>query len=70
MSPVPDPNAWAVDALTVSWENLDMYVFPSVVTGQGGQQIIRPSLQEGEGPRLPPLRPGFDPCDGLKWESW
>ena len=20
--------------------------------------------------RLPPLRPGFDPRDGLKWESW
>ena len=30
VSPVPDPNAWAVDALTVSWENLDMYVFPPV----------------------------------------
>ena len=30
VSPMPDPNAWAVDALTVSWENLDMYVFPPV----------------------------------------
>ena len=30
VSPVPDPNAWAVDALTVSWENLDMYAFPPV----------------------------------------
>ena len=30
VSPVPDPNAWAVDALTVNWENLDMYVFPPV----------------------------------------
>ena len=30
VSPVPDPNAWAVDALTVSWDNLDMYVFPPV----------------------------------------
>ena len=30
VSPVPDPSAWAVDALTVSWENLDMYVFPPV----------------------------------------
>ena len=28
--PVPDPNAWAVDALTVSWEALDMYGFPPV----------------------------------------
>ena len=30
VSPVPDPNAWAVDALTVSWENRDMYAFPPV----------------------------------------
>ena len=30
LSPVPDPNAWEVDALTVSWENLDMYAFPPV----------------------------------------
>ena len=30
VSPVPDPNAWAVDALTVSWEILDMYAFPPV----------------------------------------
>ena len=31
VSPVPDPNAWAVDALTVSWENLDMYAFPPLL---------------------------------------
>ena len=30
VSPVPDPNAWAVDTLTVSWENLDMYAFSPV----------------------------------------
>ena len=30
VSPVLDPNVWAVDALTVSWENLDMYAFPPV----------------------------------------
>ena len=30
VSPVPDPNVWAVDVLTVSWENLDMYAFPPV----------------------------------------
>ena len=30
VSPVPDSNAWAVDALTVSWEDLDMYAFPPV----------------------------------------
>ena len=30
VSPVPDPQAWAVDALTVPWENLDLYAFPPV----------------------------------------
>ena len=28
MSPVPDLQAWAVDALSLSWENLDPYAFP------------------------------------------
>ena len=28
VSPVPDPQAWAVDALNLSWENLDPYAFP------------------------------------------
>ena len=28
VSPVPDPNAWAVDSLSLSWENLDPYAFP------------------------------------------
>ena len=28
MSPVPDPLAIAVDALALSWENLDAYAFP------------------------------------------
>ena len=46
VSPVPDPNAWAVDALTVSWENLDLS--PSVVTRQGGQQTVRSSVQESD----------------------
>ena len=30
VSPIPDPKAWSVDALTLSWENLDMYLFPPV----------------------------------------
>ena len=30
VSPVPDPAAWAVDALSLSWGNLDMYAFPPV----------------------------------------
>ena len=28
VSPVPDPQAWAVDALSLSWEDLDPYAFP------------------------------------------
>ena len=28
VSPVPDPQAWAVDALSLSWEVLDPYAFP------------------------------------------
>ena len=28
VSPVPDPQAWAVSALSLSWEDLDPYAFP------------------------------------------
>ena len=30
VSPVPDPLAWAVDALSLPWEDLDPYAFPLV----------------------------------------
>ena len=30
ISPVPDPTAWAVDALSPPWESLDVYTFPPV----------------------------------------
>ena len=30
VSPVPDPKAWAVDLLNLSWEDLDLYAFPPV----------------------------------------
>ena len=30
MAPVPDQTAWAVDALSLPWENLDVYAFPPV----------------------------------------
>ena len=30
VSPVPDPKVWAVDALSLSWEDLDLYAFPPV----------------------------------------
>jgi hypothetical protein len=28
VSPVPDPQAWVVDAFSLSWEGLDVYAFP------------------------------------------
>ena len=31
VSPVPDPQAWTVDALSLSWEDLDPYAFPPAV---------------------------------------
>ena len=35
MSLVPDPQAWAVDALSLSWENLDPYAFlPAAILGK------------------------------------
>ena len=30
VSPVPDPTAWAVDALSLPWGNLDVFAFPLV----------------------------------------
>ena len=30
VSPVPDPQAWQVDALSINWEELDAYAFPPV----------------------------------------
>ena len=30
VSPVPDPTAWAVDALSLPWESLEVYAFPPV----------------------------------------
>ena len=30
VSPVPDPQAWAIDALALSWRGLDAYAFPPI----------------------------------------
>ena len=30
VSPVPNPKAWAMYALSLSWENLDLYAFPPI----------------------------------------
>ena len=49
VSPVPDQTAWAVDALSLPWENLDVYAFPPVtllnkvvskVIDQGCQRMV------------------------------
>ena len=38
VSPVPDPRATAVDALSLSWEDLDAYAFPpTAILGSGGE---------------------------------
>ena len=35
VSPVPDPQAWAVDALSLSWEYMDPYAFhPAAILGK------------------------------------
>ena len=37
---VPEPQAWAVDVLSLSWEGLDPYAFPPVeIFGQNGGEV-------------------------------
>ena len=31
VSPIPDPQAWAVDALNIPWENLVAYAYPPTI---------------------------------------
>ena len=46
-SPVPDPEAWAIDALSIPWEGLDAYAFPPFpILGK----VLRKAREEG--PRL------------------
>ena len=44
VSPVPDQTAWAVDAMSLSWENLDVYAFPPVSLLN---QVISKVMDEG-----------------------
>ena len=49
VSPVPDPQAWAVGALSLSWEGLDPYAFPpaaqhALVLGSSGNVQSDPSV--------------------------
>ena len=49
VSPVPDPNAWAVDALNSLLGELGhVRLSPSILTGQSGQQTVRSSVQESD----------------------
>ena len=55
VSPVPDPTAWAVDALSPPWENLDVYTFPPVsLLGH----IISKVMDQGC-PRMVLIAPGW-----------
>ena len=47
MSPVPDPLAWAVNALCLIWEDLDTYAFPSSShPGKSGGEAAGLPMQE------------------------
>ena len=41
VSPVPDPQAWAVDALSLSWEDLDPYAFTGLPLQQDNSDCPR-----------------------------
>ena len=49
VSPIPDPNAWAVDrSNSLLGELGHVCLSPSIVTGQSGQQTVRSSVQESD----------------------
>ena len=41
VSPVPDPQAWAVEAISLSWEDLNPYAFPPVVIFDKGVEKLQ-----------------------------
>ena len=41
VSPVPDPQSWAVDALSLSWDGLDPYAFPpAAILGKVVEKLL------------------------------
>ena len=61
VSPVPDPQAWAVDALSLSWENLDPYAFPpAAILGK-----VVEKLQDYPCKRIILIAPGGPTCPGF-----
>ena len=50
---VPDPKAWAMDALTLSWEDLDLYGFsPSSPPDKCSDKGSQPSVQKDDNSNL------------------
>ena len=47
VSPVPDPQAWAVDALSLSWEGLDPYTFHQQPSWEKWWKSYRTTLTTG-----------------------
>ena len=46
VSPIPDPQAWAVDALNISWKNMIGYTFPPhSTTTKSGPKVTVPGMQ-------------------------
>ena len=55
VSPVPDPQAWAADSLSLSWEGLDPYAFPPVAI----LFIVMEKLQDYSYSRIILIAPGW-----------
>ena len=66
VSPVPDPEAWGVDALSIRWDNLVGYAFPPLALME---KVLRKAREEGAKMILIapywPSRPWFPGLKGL-----
>ena len=66
ISPVPDPEAWGVDALSIRWDNLVGYAFPPLALME---KVLRKAREEGAKmiliAPLWPSRPWFPELRGL-----
>ena len=49
VSPIPDPQAWAVDALNIPWENLVAYSFPPTALLPSAQGCAKTSIAHVQG---------------------
>ena len=53
VSPVPDPTAWAVDALSLQWDQLEAYAFPPRVSDSPGNLKVEGSGLSQNDPHCP-----------------